>query len=161
MTSYPFLKISKIVLRIIGVLIFVSTLILEISLDNGITTLILTELLGICCCDGVEIIGVIIGIISGTISGFMFFVLAEIIDLFVNMGKNIQAIKNSTNTKNILLRNECADDKKSTINKDKSNYDLIEAQQSIKTNNADNILTFVSCGILLFIFILSYIISII
>jgi len=97
MSNYPFLKISKVVLRIIGVLTFLSTIVLEIIFDSGLITLILVGVLDMCCCDGVEIFGVIVAIISGAISGFMFFVLAEVIDLFVNIGKDVRAIKGKAN----------------------------------------------------------------
>ncbi|MCL2694014.1 MAG: hypothetical protein FWE60_02780 [Oscillospiraceae bacterium] len=109
-TNYPCLSISKTILRIIGAIVFVSIVISSIAFARGdFVQGILREML--CCCDGFSsdgrmvlggFIGFIIGLIAGIINGFFFFVLAEIIQLFVAMGKNVENL--AQNVKQIAKR---------------------------------------------------------
>ncbi|MDR2559481.1 MAG: hypothetical protein LBC86_08070 [Oscillospiraceae bacterium] len=89
-SSYPILSISKIALRIMGCIVALSAF---IALQfNDFLDIILYEI-------GISEIGGLIkfvaGLISGAIAGFGFFVLAEIIELFVDMGKNIRSLAQS------------------------------------------------------------------
>ncbi|MDR2531435.1 MAG: hypothetical protein LBC82_01145 [Oscillospiraceae bacterium] len=102
--NYPFLSISKLILRIIGVIAVLSTLIGAIALARSEFILGIFDL---CCCDGtagVTVLGFFVGLIGGAVSGFIWFALAEVIALFVTMGQNVEKL--AQNVKSLAEREE-------------------------------------------------------
>jgi len=83
-SNYPFLSVSKAILRTIGVLCIILCFAIGIRSGENISGIIgINNDIGI-------VLGVLFGLITGAISGFGFFILAEIIELFVKMGQNVE-----------------------------------------------------------------------
>jgi hypothetical protein len=95
--SYPLLVIAKWVLRITGIIVALVYIIAGVGIVGDIVGNIFDlhhEVRGF--------VGFLIGLIAGAISGFGFFLLAEVITLFVNMGKNVENL--AKNVKSLAER---------------------------------------------------------